>query len=670
MSQTNEEKVNLKEKSHKKKFHVPRVLVVYDILIYSIVAVLLLVIYGGNDKLTTTGIIQQVILSAGCILSVRLFGKIYGQVWRYGGIQCYIRLLFTDAIAFVLYLILELSLPVDKITFARMLSLASLNLLGALAIRMMYRYAYKCGSQETAWGRFLDSILYFFSGIDAGNEKETRKIKVAIIGAGRVGVGLAEDLISSEQSSYVPRCFIDVNKEKIGREIHGIPVWTEDDVTLKKLADYEIQEIIFAIPSMKAEKKKKLYEFYKNAGYKVKVYDYPTMYAAGGKRHLREFDVEELLFRKPIVMSDSKTNAYYRDKVVLITGGGGSIGSELCRQLAKMSPKQIIILDIYENGAYDVQQELKIAYANKLNLQIEICSITHKKALEKVFEIYHPQIVINAAAHKHVPLMEHNCVEAIYNNVFGTYNLVELCEKYEVERFMMVSTDKAVNPTNVMGATKRMCEMIVQSASTHGKVKYSATRFGNVLGSAGSVIPLFKRQIANGGPVTVTDKRIIRYFMTIPEASQLVLQSGAMAKNGELFVLDMGQPVKILDLAENMIRLSGVEGIEIVETGLRPGEKLYEELLVKTEELDKTENSMIFIERDTALSQDEIEAKMQILREACDSGDNQVAKEAMRKVVPTFKRPEEVNCHVEKQEEKAEEKVEVHKKSGMKAAMF
>lgn len=550
--------------------------------------------------------------------------------------------------------------------------MSCLNLLGVLAIRMLYRYAYKCGNQESQWGKFLNSVLYFFSGIEPGNEKGNRKIKAAIIGAGRVGVGLAEELISNEQSSYVPRCFIDVSKEKIGREIHGIPVWTEDDVTVKKLADYEIQEIIFAIPSMKAEKKKKLYEFYKKAGYKVKVYDYPTMYVAGGKRQLREFDVEELLFRKPIVMSDEKTNAYYRDKVVLITGGGGSIGSELCRQLAKMHPKQIIILDIYENGAYDVQQELKIAYGNQLNLQIEICSITHRKALEKVFETYHPQIVINAAAHKHVPLMEHNCVEAIYNNVFGTYNLVELCEEYEAERFMMVSTDKAVNPTNVMGATKRMCEMIVQSASTHGKVKYSATRFGNVLGSAGSVIPLFKRQIANGGPVTVTDKRIIRYFMTIPEASQLVLQSGAMAKNGELFVLDMGQPVKILDLAENMIRLSGVEEIEIVETGLRPGEKLYEELLVKTEKLDKTENSMIFIERDTALSQEEIEEKMQILREACDSGDNLIAKQAMRKVVPTFKSPEEVNCHVanEKQEEKAEEKVEVHKKPGMKAAIF
>ena len=279
-----------------------------------------------------------------------------------------------------------------------------------------------------------------------------------------------------------------------------------------------------------------------------------------------------------------------------------------------------------------------------------VCLLTGDKyrhnKYERVFEKYHPQIIINAAAHKHVPLMEHNCVEAIYNNVFGTQNLVELCEEYGAERFMMVSTDKAVNPTNVMGATKRMCEMIVQSASTHGKVKYSATRFGNVLGSAGSVIPLFKRQIANGGPVTVTDKRIIRYFMTIPEASQLVLQSGAIANNGELFVLDMGQPVKIMDLAENMIRLSGVQGIEIIETGLRPGEKLYEELLVKTEELDKTDNSLIFIERDTALSKEEIYRKIDVLRNACDTGDDLIAKEALRSVVPTFKTPEEVNKEI------------------------
>ena len=452
--------------------------------------------------------------------------------------------------------------------------------------------------------------------------------------------------MNNEEAAYIPRCFIDIKKEKVGRDIHGIPVWSEDEATFNRLGEFEVQEIIFAIPSMNADKKKALYEYYRSAGYKLKVYDYPTMYAAGGKRHLREFDIEELLFRKPLAVSDEHTNEYYRGKVVLITGGGGSIGSELCRQLAKMNPKKIIILDIYENGAYDVQQELKIAYGNRLDLQIEICSITHRKALEKVFERYHPQIIINAAAHKHVPLMEHNCVEAIFNNVFGTQNLVELCEEYGAERFMMVSTDKAVNPTNVMGATKRMCEMIVQSASTHGNVKYSATRFGNVLGSAGSVIPLFKRQIANGGPVTVTDKRIIRYFMTIPEASQLVLQSGAIANNGELFVLDMGQPVKIMDLAENMIRLSGVHGIKIVETGLRPGEKLYEELLVKTEELDKTDNSMIFIERDTALSKEEIYKKIQIRRDACDTGDDLIAKEALREVVPTFKKPEEVNREI------------------------
>ena len=380
------------------------------------------------------------------------------------------------------------------------------------------------------------------------------------------------------------------------------------------------------------------------------------MQTAGKKRYMREFDIEELLFRKPITVSDEKTSAYYRDKVILITGGGGSIGSELCRQLAKMEPKQIVILDIYENGAYDVQQELRIAYSGKLNIQIEICSITNPQAMERVFQKYHPQIVINAAAHKHVPLMENNCVEAVRNNVFGTWTLVQTCERYGVERFMMVSTDKAVNPTNVMGATKRMCEMIVGSASTWGRCQYSSTRFGNVLGSAGSVIPLFKRQIANGGPVTLTDKRIIRYFMTIPEASQLVLQSGAMAHNGELFVLDMGQPVKILDLAQNMIRLSGVSGIEIVETGLRPGEKLYEELLVKTETLNKTENSLIFIEKDLPLTWSQLEEKLTMLERACATGDNEITRAALKQAVPTYRSPEEVNARAEQAEEMKQQK--------------
>lgn len=619
-------------------------LIFYDMGVYAIAAFLLLAFYAGDDKLSGKGIFEQAVISIICIFAARIIGNIYGQVWRYGGIQCYIRLLFTDFAGFLAYLCLESILPIQHITFGRLLSLVSLNLLGALAIRMVYRYAYKCGNHDTLKGKILLVLFRIFSGMEVGNDNDIQKIKIAIIGAGRVGVGLAEELLNNSEASYAPRCFIDVNKEKVGREIQGIPVYSEDEATFRKLEELEVQEIVFAIPSMDAQKKKELYEYYTEAGYKLKVYDFPTVYAVGGKRHLREFDAEELLFRKPLAVADERTNAYYKNKVVLITGGGGSIGSELCRQLAKMAPKQLIILDIYENGAYDVQQELKIAYGSNLNLQVEIASITNRKAMERVFETYHPQIVINAAAHKHVPLMEHNCIEAIENNIFGTKVVVELCEEYGAERFMMVSTDKAVNPTNVMGATKRMCEMIAQSASTHGKVKYSITRFGNVLGSAGSVIPLFKRQIANGGPVTITDKRIIRYFMTIPEASQLVLQSGAIANNGELFVLDMGKPVKIMDLAENMIRLSGVHGVEIVETGLRPGEKLYEELLVKTEELDKTSNSMIFIERDKALSTEEIDARLDALKKACESGDDLEAKEALRSAVPTFKRPEEVNA--------------------------
>lgn len=634
-----------------KKWNIKWQLMVYDALVLLFVDLLLLVLYRSMDNLSLKGILTHSIISFVCVFSARLIGGIYQQIWRYGGIQCYIRLLFVDGCAFAVNLLIELTLPLffrmELITFARMLSIACMNLLGALAIRMIYRYAYKCGNNQTPYGRFLNLLLRIFGGskIELPEGNDVHKIKIAIIGAGRVGVTLAEELLANPSASYIPRCFIDVSREKAGREIHGIPVLLESEATIARLKSFEVQEVVFAIPHLTDAEKKKLYTTYAQAGYKIKVYDYPVMQTAGGKRRLREFDVEELLFRKPVVISDEKTNAYYRDKVILITGGGGSIGSELCRQLAKMDPKQIVVLDIYENGAYDIQQELRIAYGNKLDLQVEICSITSRKSMARIFETYHPQIIINAAAHKHVPLMEHNCIEAVENNVFGTKNLVELCEEYGAERFMMVSTDKAVNPTNVMGATKRMCEMIVQSASTWGRVKYSATRFGNVLGSAGSVIPLFKKQIASGGPITLTDKRIIRYFMTIPEASQLVLQSGAMAKNGELFVLDMGQPVRILDLAESMIRMSGVSGIEIQETGLRPGEKLYEELLVKTENMTKTENRLIFIEKDTPLSREELSSRLELLRQACESDDDDRVREVLKQVVPTYRTPEEVNAN-------------------------
>ena len=640
-----------------KKYYFRWQLLIYDFIIKLSVDLLLLVFYRGNEALSLHGVLIHSGISAICVFSARIFGRIYQQIWRYGGIQCYIRLLIVDAIAFAITLGAELALrllfPFATVAFPRLLSIASMNLLGALAIRMVYRYCFKCGTADTGYGKFLRLVLKTFSGEDLirTSDNGNKKIKIAIIGAGRVGVNLAEELLSNAAANYIPRCFIDVSPEKAGRSIHGIPVLLENEMTPKSLQEHEVQEVVFAIPDLPDEKKRNLYALYSRAGYKIKVYDYPVMQTAGKKRYLREFDIEELLFRKPIAISNEKTSVFYRDKVILISGGGGSIGSELCRQLAKMDPKQIIILDIYENGAYDVQQELKIAFGDKLDLQIEICSITHQKSLEWVFQRYHPHIVINAAAHKHVPLMEKNCIEAVYNNVLGTRNLVEMCEKFGVARFMMVSTDKAVNPTNVMGATKRMCEMIVQSASVWGKTKYSATRFGNVLGSAGSVIPLFKRQIASGGPITLTDKRIIRYFMTIPEASQLVLESGAMAKNGELFVLDMGHPVKILDLAESMIRLSGVSGIEIIETGLRPGEKLYEELLVKTEELDKTENSLIFIEKDAPLTKEEIYHRLHILEEACKSGSDELVRSALKQVVPTYKSPDEVNARADLSEE-------------------
>lgn len=632
-------------------------LIIYDIAILLFVDLVLLGLYRSIEELSFTGVMIHSAISFVCIFTVRILGSIYRQIWRYGGIQCYIRLLIVDGIAFAGNLIIELALPlffeVEIITFARMLAVACMNLLCSMAIRMVYRYAYKCGNNKTAFGRFLNFLLLIFaSEKNRSEEKDNiQKIKIAIIGAGRVGVTLAEELMVSPTAAYDPRCFVDVSAGKAGREIHGIPVLPENGVSIAQLKNYEVQEVVFAIPHLSDEDQKRLYAVYSQAGYKIKVYDYPVMQTAGSKRHLREFDVEELLFRKPVVISDEKTSGFYQNKVVLITGGGGSIGSELCRQLAKMSPRQIILLDICENGVYDIQQEIRMLYGNQLELQIEIASITNRKAMERVFEAYRPQIVIHAAAHKHVPLMEHNCIEAVENNIFGTKNVVELCEEFGAERFMMVSTDKAVNPVNVMGVTKRMCEMIVQSAGTCGNVKYSATRFGNVLGSAGSVIPLFKKQIAGGGPVTLTDKRIIRYFMTIPEASQLVLQSGAMAKNGELFVLDMGQPVRILDLAESMIRISGVSGVEIIETGLRPGEKLYEELLIKKEELTTTENKLIFIEKDKPLEPEDLRSRLELLRNACDSGDEERVRACLKQVVPTYKAPEEINPEAEQSEE-------------------
>ena len=636
-------------------------LVFYDVIIFVLSYAVLIGIHIGRLGVDNISMLLHIVLCFASCFAARFLWQIYRQIWRYGGIQTYIKLLMADFQGFCVYCIISYALKffgivvsqLDQITYSRMIALFSLNLLGALAIRMFYRYIYKCVDQNTDIGRFFFKIIRVFSGskFNIDNNGKRKKIKVAIIGAGKVGTLLAEDLENNESSPYAPCFFIDISSDKIGRQIHGIPVFSSNRINEEFLHDYDVRDVVIAIPNLSIEEKKGLYNCYSDLGCRVKIYDFPSIdNPETGKRNLRNFDIEELLFRSQIVIQNDKTKQYYKDKVVLITGGGGSIGSELCRQIAQMNPKSIVIVDIYENGAYDIQQEIRIKYQNKIKIYVEIVSVCNKEGLQRVFEEYRPNIVLNAAAHKHVPLMEKNCIEAVENNVFGTLNTVEVSEQFGVERLIMVSTDKAVNPTNVMGATKRMCEMIVQAHSASDtKTTFSATRFGNVLGSAGSVIPLFKKQIDNGGPVTITDKRIIRYFMTIPEASQLVLQSGAMAKNGELFVLDMGEPVRIYDLAENMIRLSGMEpgvNIDIVEIGLRDGEKLYEELLVKNEDLDKTENELIFIERDTPLSIDEINDKLVILRNALDTGSDEKVKEALKLVVPTYKSPEEVNKEV------------------------
>lgn len=634
-------------------------LVAYDfILMILVLCVSLFFVSYKLIALSWWNVIIQAVVAILAVFVSRFIGGTYKQIWRYAGTKSYLMLVFCDFIGAIAYAFIQLFFPFEKVSAIVFMTAIAMNLLASITFRFVYKLLYEHSADESNLRSFVRKSTSSLTGLREDEKDDLhkrRRINIAIVGAGRVGVMLADELMNNPNAAYEPKCFIDIDQMKVGRNINGLPVLSEDDATINSLSEFPIQEIIFAVPEIDSEKKRELYEKYKSSGYKLKVYDYPTAKSVnktGGKRHMREFSIEELLFRNQVDFINEQTRNYYKDKVILISGGGGSIGSELSRQIAKMGPKKLIILDVYENGAYDIQQELKMAYGASLDLCVEIISICDKEQLEKVFDTYRPQIVLHAAAHKHVPLMEHNCCESVKNNVFGTLNIVEVSEKYGVEKFTMISTDKAVNPTNVMGATKRMCEMIVQSRKS--KTNFSATRFGNVLGSNGSVIPLFKRQIANGGPVTLTDKRIIRYFMTIPEAAQLVLISGAMAKNGELFVLDMGKPVKILELAENMIRLSGFEpykDINIIETGLRPGEKLYEELLIKNEDLDKTENSLIFIERDKPLAMEEISKKLDILRTAVHTNNDETVKQAMKKAVPTFKSPEEVNRKAAETEE-------------------
>lgn len=467
----------------------------------------------------------------------------------------------------------------------------------------------------------------------------SKKVNVMLIGAGAAANTILKEIESSQYVNLHVKCIIDDHAGCHGKLLRGVPIVGGRDKILDAVSQYGVEEIIYAIPSSDTKNKKEILDICKESGCKLLTLPgiYQMINGEVSVSKLKEVEIEDLLGREPIQINTEEVLDYVSGKVVMVTGGGGSIGSELCRQIAGHSPKQLIIVDIYENNAYEIQQELLRKYP-KLNLVVLIASVRNTNRINAIFKKYRPNIVYHAAAHKHVPLMEVSPNEAIKNNVFGTYKTAQAADKYGAEKFVLISTDKAVNPTNIMGASKRICEMVVQMMNQISNTNFVAVRFGNVLGSNGSVIPLFKKQIAEGGPVTVTHPDIIRYFMTIPEAVSLVLQAGAYAKGGEIFVLDMGEPVKIVDLAKNLIKLSGYkvgEDIEIKFTGLRPGEKMYEELLMNEEGLKKTANKMIFIGKPIEFDEERFKKQLDKLGEDAKSETGDIRKD-VKEIVPTY----------------------------------
>lgn len=543
--------------------------------------------------------------------------KLYNSLWRYASINELVSIVLATTISTVLSygygLLLGIPMPRSIYIISWMLIMLSVG-----GVRFSYR-------------------IYWVSYYLGKKEKYALK-NVLVIGAGSAGALIIKEMHKNKELGYYPVGIIDDDKYKKGKFINNVQVLGGRDDIEKIVKQNKVDEIIIAMPSASQNEKKGIIDICKKVKCKVRVqpginYMLDTSSPLG---RVRDIDIEDLLGRDPVKLDIDDIAGYLTDKVVLVTGGGGSIGSELCRQIAEFRPKTLLLLDIYENNAYDLQNEIK--YHNPdINLKVIIGSVRDRERIEEIFMLYRPDVVFHAAAHKHVPLMEDNPCEAVKNNIFGTLNVVRCADKYKAKRFVLISTDKAVNPTNVMGATKRVCEMIIQSIDQQSETEFVAVRFGNVLGSNGSVIPLFKKQIENGGPVTVTHPDINRFFMTIPEASQLVIQAGAMAKGGEIFVLDMGQPVKIVDLARDLIRLSGFEpdkDIKIVFTGLRPGEKLYEEVLMAEEGLKKTAHEKIFIGTLTDIDYNNLIKKIRCLEE--ELSEQGSIKRALLEIVPTY----------------------------------
>lgn len=543
--------------------------------------------------------------------------RLYNAMWRYAG--------FLDAlkIMYVVFISLSVNLVIAGI---------SQTLDYVYAIVVAFFVFLSLGSTRVAF-----KVTAYFG---PSHRKLNKKTKVIILGAGYAGSAIIREFKTTDKINMYPVCALDDDQAKIGKQINGVKVVGRIEEVEYYVKKYNAEEILLAVPSLGSKRKKEILELCQKTKCKVKIM--PGIYQfANGKfsaSSIREVDINDLLGREQIKVNLDEIMGYIEGKRVMVTGGGGSIGSELCRQIVSHNPSKLIILDNYENNAYEIEQELKRNYPN-LNLDVIIATVRDKSRLDRIFKEERPNIVFHAAAHKHVPLMERNPEEAVKNNVGGTYNVADSAGKFGVEKFIMISTDKAVNPTNIMGASKRICEMIIQSMNHVYDTDYVAVRFGNVLGSNGSVIPLFKKQILSGGPVTVTHKDIVRYFMTIPEAVSLVLQAGAYAHGGEIFVLDMGEPVKIYDLAVNLIKLSGFEpfkDIDIKVTGLRPGEKLYEERLMEEEGLKKTDNEMISIGKPLEIDEKKLFETVKELCSFANKGEKKM-KEKVKDLVSTYK---------------------------------
>ncbi len=569
------------------------------------------------------------LMVSSCFLFVACYSIIfwatgmYDSLWRYAEIVEFFRCAAASVVAVITFIIISLSIFQER---RLPISVYALSAAFASSLTIYTRLTYR---------------MYRNTKINAMGKKRRR---VLLVGAGDAASTLLHELNKNTSKEMNVICAVDDDKNKQGRSIIGVEILgTTEDIPYL-VAQCQIDTILIAIPTLDSASRRRILDICSKTNCNIKTLPDIVKIIADGKdlaSRITDIKVEDLLGRDPVILPDEATKLI-KNKVVFVTGGGGSIGSELCRQVANIGPKMLVIIDIYENSAYAIQQELKRKYNGNLNLEVRIASVRDTKKMDALFEEFRPQVVFHAAAHKHVPLMEDAPEEAVKNNVFGTYNCALCAEKYGVEKFVLISTDKAVNPTNVMGATKRICEMIVQNIaqSSDGSTTFVAVRFGNVLGSNGSVLPLFKDQLAEGGPITVTHPDIVRYFMTIPEAVSLVLEAGAMGeKSGEIFVLDMGEPVKIVTLAENVIKMSGLipyQDIDIVFTGLRPGEKMYEELLQDEEGVRKTANSKIFIGSPLKMDADRFFTDLLELKAVAYENDRERLMKKIKVMVPTF----------------------------------